>query len=129
MPVNYNRYPSDWFGRLHRIVWDRAKGCCEECGLPHGAHVWSHKVPMYRGKKRVYRVVWTNINEPKPHPSAKIVKVILTKAHLDHDADNKNVHPSRLRLWCQLDHLRYDAHFKAYNRALKEKEEPVPGLK
>lgn len=122
MPVNYNRYPSDWFTRLHRIVWERAQGKCEKCGLPHGSKVWSHKVPMYRGRKRVYRAQWTPITESKPHPQAKIVVVVLTKAHLDHDADNKHVHPSRLRLWCQLDHLRYDAAMKAKNRAQEARE-------
>jgi len=120
MPVNYNRYPSDWFTRLHRIVWERAKGKCEECGLEHGYYVWSHKVPMHRGKKLVYRVRWTPLYGDKPHPSAKMVKVVLNKAHLDHDADNKYVHPSRLKLLCQLHHLRYDAHMKAQKRDGKQ---------
>lgn len=116
MPVNYNRYPADWFTRLHRIVWDRAQGKCEVCGLEHGQTVYSHRVKMYRKGKTVYRVI---LNDTPPSDSTvvwKAVKVILTKAHLDHDAENKNVHPSRLKLMCQLDHLRYDAWHKAQKR-------------
>lgn len=116
MPVNYNRYPSDWFGRLHRIVWNRAQGKCEKCGLHHGSTVMSIKMPMYRGKKRIYRVQWHEYYPEVLPKGAKLVVVVLTKAHLDHDADNKHVHPSRLRLWCQLCHLRYDAYMKAQKR-------------
>lgn len=117
MPVNYNRYPSDWFTRLHRIVWERAQGQCEQCGLRHGSLVWSYRIPKYRGNKKVYRVKWIPITEKRPNVMAKSVTVILTKAHLDHDADNKHVHPSRLKLLCQLCHLRYDATMKAKKRA------------
>lgn len=117
MPIDYNRYPSDWSTRLHRIVWERAQGKCEQCGLAHGQMVVSYKVPRYRGRKRVYRVVWLNQSTLPEIKGAKLVRVILTKAHLDHDATNKHVHPSRLRLWCQLCHLRYDAIPKAARRA------------
>ena len=116
MPIDYNRYPSDWFTRLHRIVWDRARGKCEMCGRKHLSTVMSEKIPMYRNNKRVYRVVWSDSFPEVLPPGAKLVTVFLTKAHLDHDADNKHVHPSRLKLMCQLDHLRYDAWIKAQNR-------------
>lgn len=116
MPINYNKYPADWFGRLHRILWDRAGGKCEQCGLVHGTTVMSIKVPMLRGKKRVYRVQWHEFYPEDLPPNAKLVVVVLTKAHLDHDADNKHVHPSRLKLLCQLCHLRYDAWTKAQRR-------------
>jgi hypothetical protein len=119
MPINYNLYPSDWKTRLKRIVWDRAKGRCEKCGLYHMQSVMSYKIPMRRGTKLVYRVRWLNQSFLPQIKGAKPVKVVLTMAHLDHDADNRHVHPDRLRLWCQLCHLRYDAQPKADKRKYK----------
>lgn len=126
MPINYNRYPSDWKTRLHRIVWERAGGRCENCGLYHNQLVMSYKVPMRRGTKLVYRVRWLDQSILPQIKGAKPVRVILTKAHLDHDADNKNVHPSRIRLWCQLCHLRYDAQPKA-DRRKQQQQSTAPG--
>lgn len=128
MPVNYNRYPSDWFTRLHRIVWERAKGKCEVCGLHHLTIVMSQKIPMWRGKKKVYRAEWHEYYPDVLPAGAKMVTVILTKAHLDHDAENKHVHPSRLKLMCQLCHLRYDAHMKAEKRAADKVEKSQMSL-
>lgn len=43
-------------------------------------------------------------------------KIILTIAHLDHDETNWDVTIDRLRAWCQLCHLQYDAAEK-YRRS------------
>ncbi len=40
--------------------------------------------------------------------SIKHIRVILTIAHLDHDAENHDVALDRLKAMCQLCHLRYD---------------------
>lgn len=119
MPIDYNRYPSDWFTRLHRIVWARAEGKCEFCGLAHNQIVYSVRILKYRKGKKVNRVSWQIIPPRAPRELFKQVRVILTKAHLDHDAENKYVHPSRIRLLCQLCHLQYDAAHKAAQRNLK----------
>jgi hypothetical protein len=37
----------------------------------------------------------------------KMVKIVLTIAHLDHTPENCD--PENLRAWCQRCHLRYDA--------------------
>jgi hypothetical protein len=53
----------------------------------------------------------------------KIAQVVLTVAHLDHDADNFKVKFSRLRLWCQKCHTSYDAPMKAEKRRIKREEQ------
>ena len=42
----------------------------------------------------------------------KNIKVVLTVAHLDHDADNHDVSLDRLKAMCQYCHLNYDAKMK-----------------
>lgn len=50
----------------------------------------------------------------KPNPATGS-KVILTVAHLDHDTFNNT--DENLKALCQLCHNRYDAKFRAANRA------------
>lgn len=38
----------------------------------------------------------------------KVIKIVLTIAHLDHDESNWNVRDDRLKAMCQRCHLRYD---------------------
>lgn len=58
----------------------------------------------------------------------KIIRVVLTTAHLDHDPANCAL--DNLRYWCQLHHLRYDAPRKARERRERNKraagEQPLP---
>lgn len=51
---------------------------------------------------------------------AKLIHVVLTTAHLDHDPTNNDL--SNLRHWCQYHHLRYDAKHHA-ETARKTREE------
>ena len=44
---------------------------------------------------------------------AKIIRIVLTTAHLDHDPTNMDL--DNLRHWCQYHHLRYDAQHHAEN--------------
>lgn len=37
MPVNYKLYPTNWKEISRRIRFERAKGFCESCGVPHMA--------------------------------------------------------------------------------------------
>ncbi len=49
----------------------------------------------------------------------KIIKVILTIAHLDHDETNWNVKDDRLKAMCQKCHLQYDTEEK-YRRIINK---------
>lgn len=35
MPVDYSKYPLDWFSRIRPMILQRARHCCEECRVPN----------------------------------------------------------------------------------------------
>lgn len=116
MPIDYSKYPSNWPETRARIL-ERAGHACEKCGLKNYQIVIS--VPTPDGR------VWVSDSaillgmSAEHRQTAKEVKVVLTIAHLDHDENNHNVTDDRLRAWCQLCHLRYDAPMKARRRKQK----------
>lgn len=74
--------------------------------------------------KGIGRRWFTNLEIPQGDPyfsskqikgTEKLVKVVLTIAHLDHDRDNHEVKDERLRAYCQLHHLAHDQSFKVLN--------------
>lgn len=113
MPINYTKYPPDWEERRKRIL-KRANNCCEKCGVANGILVYSvklygggHEWFMWRNQaEAMARCLWKieNVGEP----IVRLVKVVLTIAHLDHDEENWNVEDERLEAMCQLCHLQYD---------------------
>ena len=126
MPIDYKKYPVNWKEIRPRIL-KRANNKCEfpGCNFVNGEMVGAVK---YRGKtQKWYRDYNDAINHipksfemknGKVFPNPKMVKVVLTIAHLDHDETNHNVTDERLKAACQLCHLRYDAKEK-YRRSLK----------
>lgn len=124
MPIDYKRYPKNWFSELRPTVLSRAGNCCENCGLQNGSFVWS--VPFHirvpeTGRYKQRSIWFRHEEDAKREGSFRIkkVKVVLTIAHLDHDEENHEVTVERLRALCQVCHLRYDAREK-YIRSLKK---------
>ncbi len=124
-PENAARYPKDWKQIRDRIV-HRARNRCEFCGIANGAlgarngaGKWLSAEPM--GEKGL-RLEW-----PKPGDIAwcsndhfgrmrtKIVRIVLTVAHLDHTPEN--CADDNLKALCQRCHLTYDAKHHAQNAA------------
>lgn len=100
MPIkqeNKSRYPKDW-KQIRSSILDRANNCCEFCGRRNHTWYWNEN-------------------------TKRMVRVVLTIAHLDHTPEN--CAPSNLRALCQRCHLRYDAeHHKQtrqQTRAAKDK--------
>lgn len=101
MPINYGDYPKDWHSIRLRILARAGEvrtspdysaiiiteARCEECGA---------------------------VNH-RPHPRTGSL-VILTIAHLDHDAYNHDVTDERLKALCQSCHLSYDLAHHVYKR-------------
>jgi len=79
MPIDYKKYPANWFTEIRPAILARAGNCCEFCGVRNHAQVWR---------------------------SEKWIKIVLTIAHLDHDITNND--PANLRALCQRCHLHYD---------------------
>lgn len=116
MPIDYRRYPANWFSEIIPAIRQRSGDCCENCGRVNHSVVYSYVKRLHNGTKYIYRKEWT-FTQVDPHPEpAKPVIVILTVAHLDHDQNNHAVKLERLAHWCQLCHLRYDAEQKARRR-------------
>lgn len=116
MPIDYRRYPANWHSEIVPAIFERSKGYCEQCGREHGAMVYSFEVRKQSMGKITYRRDWTFGLVVPELPKMKLVQVILTVAHLDHDATNHNVSLDRLKHLCQLCHLRLDARQKATKR-------------
>lgn len=115
MPIDYKKYPKDWKQIRERIL-KRANNCCERCGYENGMKIISFK---FEGKTS-----WIPYDEFKDKMNDivfKIVKVVLTIAHLDHDETNHDVKDDRLKAMCQLCHLRYDSEEKKKRILNKEK--------
>ena len=117
MPINYKRYPYNFRTTLHQQVSNRSGESCEKCGLKNGTIVISHVVKKWNGKRWVYRRDWSPLGSLGTFVNPKEVKVVLTKAHINHDSNNPHITASDLLHLCQLCHLRYDSYMKARRKA------------
>lgn len=110
MPIraeNRERYPADW-PSISLRVRERAGHRCEHCKVRNGA--WG-----YRENGRFHEVGSQGF--PRGYQPAfwwgprRIIKIVLTVAHLDHQPEN--CAPGNLRALCQQCHNRYDAPMRA----------------
>ena len=139
MPIRASQrwfYPIDWTELSRAVRFDRAKGCCEQCGRPHGEVVWHLSREAVAGRKGLWwdaeqsrwRCERGRALPPKLLPSPdeiaalhvqlafwpgferedwpKRSQVVLACCHLDHDPTNNA--PSNLRALCQHCHLEHD---------------------
>ena len=88
-PENRKRYPSNW-KEIRASILERAHNRCEFCGKLNHSYFWNER-------------------------TGKMVKVVLTIAHLDHTPEN--CAPENLRALCQACHNRYDAKHRAETRS------------
>ncbi len=116
-PENKGRYPANWTEIRHAVL-ERAGQCCEKCKasngtmiargagkddgtyMTEGAEVFDAETGEFLGRWRM--------NE---YHVGKMVRIVLTIAHLDHVPENCDM--DNLRAWCQRCHLRYDAEHHA----------------
>lgn len=112
MPINYKEYPANWKTEIRPAVIERAKNCCESCGVKN--HSLIHRF----GKGFKDWQYWPEGMESEAWTLAgkKSTKIILTIAHLDHDKLNHDVDLSRLKALCQKCHLAYDLPHHIRNR-------------
>lgn len=129
MPIRASekaRYPKDWPAISQRIR-ERAGNCCEFCGLKnyslggrtkHGG--WLAAQPKGEKLTRLEwpepgEYWWCGNGETEGRARLKIVRIVLTVAHLDHTPEN--VGDENLKALCQRCHLVYDAKHHAKNAA------------
>jgi hypothetical protein len=114
-PENRHRYPPEW-PEIRAAILARAANCCEACRVPNGVTIL-RGVGVDRGTYQLPDTVVRNAENGglvclRPFSfTGYPVRIVLTVAHLDHIPEH--IDPSNLRAWCQLHHLRYDAHHHA----------------
>lgn len=114
MPIDYKKYPKNWKTELRPAVLERAKNCCEECGVPNYAIGYRDDLGNWNDIEKSF--AGDMQAQDAEELGYKIIKIILTVAHLDHDETNENVKIDRLKALCQLHHLRYDSKEKVRRR-------------
>lgn len=123
MPIDYSKYPPNWKTEIVPRILLRAENKCEHCGIENKASVWS--IPIWMKDHPRYKIkrIWTTDKScmirlksqvciPDVEGGIKLIKVVLTIAHLDHDETNFDVEDDRLAAMCQSCHLNYDASEK-----------------
>lgn len=108
MPIskaNRALYPPDW-KRISERTRDLAGNHCEGCGLPN-------HLTGYRLADGGFMATDGGVGEYVG--ASKIIRIVCTAAHVDHDPTNN--HPSNLRWWCQRCHNSYDAPMRAKHAA------------
>lgn len=119
MPIkDKSKYPADWEYISDRIRFERAGGRCERCGVGHGMTIARHRL---RPDEYVIFVDGDYFAYPDggivPQHLwglyGKLIKVVLTVAHLDHNPANNS--ETNLMAMCQRCHLRYDAKVHVQN--------------
>jgi len=131
MPCDYSKYPKNWKSYIRPEILKRAGNACEQCGVPNYAM-------GYRDDKGTFvalsRVQQHRLEKSNPH-GHKVIKIVLTVAHMDHDVKNNdmmehgaNALPrmaSNLRALCQKCHLAYDAEHHQANAANTRRKNKV----
>lgn len=116
MPIDYSKYPPNWFTELRPAVLRRAENKCECCGLENKQIVFCVKLWIRDKARYALSSIWFRNEQDAIRESRGSivwpVKVVITIAHLDHDERNHKVTIERLKAMCQICHLRYDAQEK-----------------
>ena len=123
MPIDYNKYPTNWKTEIVPRILKRAENKCERCGtakngqtlysVPKWIKCVENHAPRYKRKLFWFHDIGDALRFADFREDAiKKIKVVLTIAHLDHDETNLDVQDERLMAMCQWCHLNYDAKEK-----------------
>ena len=113
MPIDYKKYPKNW-KELRAAVLERANNKCEFCGLENYA------VGVRSADGTSFRQYSSMEVEAGFLDGDRVIQIVLTVAHLDHDEENHDVKLDRLAALCQRCHLRYDVNEKKRRRKNKK---------
>jgi len=109
MPVDYTKYPENWFSEIRPKILIRAKWCCENCGVGSG------KIG-YRDEQKVFIECDNFMKRWAESVGKRVFKIVLTIAHLNHNVtDNRD---ENLKALCQKCHLNYDREHHLINRKI-----------
>lgn len=126
MPIkNWSKYPQNWKSEIRPRILERDGNCCKVCGV-------ANYDIGYRDEKEKWHKIECSMQgdvdaEEAKDKGYKIIKIVLTIAHLDHDTNNNS--EDNLAAMCQLHHLRYDIkHHKKNARETINKKKHLQSL-
>lgn len=122
LPENRDRYPDNW-DEIRGEILRRASNRCEFCKAENHSEIWrgegddagtymDWRCWVYREDNGEW-VRWA-YKESGPYNKERLVKVVLTIAHLDHQPEHNE--PENLRALCQQCHNRYDVQHRQQTR-------------
>jgi protein-arginine kinase activator protein McsA len=112
-------YPANW-NVISQRIRERAGNKCEVCGVKNHRYITRSE----NGWQYSSEGAWNDYKNG--FSKTKVVKVILTVAHLNHNpADCRD---ENLKAMCQQCHLRYDAKLHAGNAAITRKAKKQTAL-
>lgn len=128
-PSEKHRYPppKEW-KKIRAAILDRAGNCCEgspkypDCRAPNGVQGVRVDGEFLHGDRlQKYAENYASCCSDDDEQPAKLIKIVLTIAHLDHVPENND--PANLRALCQRCHLAHDAGLHAENaRATRDRK-------
>ena len=105
MPIDYTKYHPKWT-LIRRLILKRAENKCEMCGVGNHLFGWRDDGEFHISEGME--------QEADIADGRKIIKIILTIAHLDHNRDNNDF--DNLQALCQRCHLNHDRPQHIHNR-------------
>lgn len=130
MPIDYAKYPPNWKSEIVPRIRARGRARCEWCGARAWQFGWRDAQGRFRpGTPPVLAHVGQLFLDAQAI-SPKMIRIILTVAHLDHDEENWNVTDDRLALLCQACHLNHDRKDNLRRRRQNHPKRPsgVPSI-
>lgn len=113
-PENKKLYPKNW-KQIRKDILQRANNKCEFCGVENYSEGYRDKDGNFIKSEGLQQEADTLDGE-------KIIRIVLTIAHLDHNPQNNDY--NNLRALCQRCHLRHDIDQHKQNR-IKNKKLPL----
>lgn len=125
MPCDYKKYPANWKTEIRPRILSRENNCCKECGVVNYAIGWRDEHGHWNDLEQSF--AGDMYAEDLKEMGYKIIKIVLTVAHLNHDInDNRD---ENLAALCQLHHLRHDIeHHKKNSRETNIKKKKLQSL-
>lgn len=122
MSIDYKKYPPNWKTEIRPRILERAKHRCEFCNVPNykmiirgnwnGVYCYQDEDGNIYNESNSEHIGSDYLGEV--HPTNRLIKVVLTIAHLDHDITNNE--DSNLKALCQKCHNNLDIGFRKNNR-------------
>lgn len=96
MPIDYKKYPLNWKTEIRPMILERAKNCCEFCGVQNYKLIlrgeWNNTECYQDDNGIIYDANTSEIIGEdcigEVSSTNNFIKVVLTIAHLDHNVNN-----------------------------------------